>query len=458
VNCTDNKVSYDDKVYVLESLDFHTPSEHTVSGSYYSGEVQFVHTSLSDSSDKLVVSVFLKESLYSIAGTNNEFLSVLWENGGVNAHELSHSTVVSTTNGISPYDSFTPGKQAQYHYTGSLTTPNCTAGVPYFIFEEAITVSQADLELLRNIVTNSTSTNLDSYLNNNRPTQSLNNRTITFLTGGIVSTPAPTVEPTAEPTHMPTDSPVEVHKHLRRPRPMTALVIGSVALAISCCMIVVVGILLYEIMVSFGYDKKLWRYLFGEDDDIAVHGKYKQAPSETDEDDSDEMGNEREDEIELVGQSGNFLIEDGDINLRDNDSYASSTNEKYIDQAIQLHGVSPYDLGHPVRAEHDGYGQHGHDEFRHHGSDTYRVLGMGETHNNVAEIRHAPHLFPENANIDTCAMQTSIVSPLRTAFILAKTKTKMKKEHDQKREPHKKDESGGFLSYFARIDHSATEN
>jgi carbonic anhydrase len=368
VSCATNHVTYDNTTYQLQSLNFHTPSEHSIGGGFYSGEVQFIHQSTTDATDVLVISVFLKQSSYDIPGSHNEFLEVLWESGGNDAEALSTTTTINGSTVVSPYESFTPAKQAQYYYVGSLTTPNCTGDVPYFIFEEPIVVSQADLQLLRNIVSNSTSNRLSADGNNNRPIQPLNNRTITYFAGGIAATSAPTTAPTPEPSHAPTLAPVDQHKHLRRPKPKTALVIGSVALAVSVCMIGVVGVLLYEIIVSYGYDKRIYRFLFEIDDG---GGNYKKAPTADNEDEGDNM--------ELVGQSGELIVpvkvieveytrKDGDA---DDDSIIAGNNN--------------------IKSS----------KF------TKNILVTG-TKPEIVDVRHRPHLFPENATVDAPSIQLTV--------------------------------------------------
>ena len=63
------------------------------------------------------------------------------------------------------------GKAECFHYTGSLTTPPCTEGVNWFIFKEPITVSEAQVKQLQELMP----------MNNYRTTQALNDRIVEVM-------------------------------------------------------------------------------------------------------------------------------------------------------------------------------------------------------------------------------------------------------------------------------------
>ena len=244
-SCSDMLVNYDGVEYILQSLDFHSPSEHTIGGGYYSGEVQFVHRSSSGGS--LIISVLLQEKETAISGTSNDFLATIFALSGGTASGLSNYVSISSNTGINPYTSFTPAQPSQYYYIGSSTTPNCSPSVIYFIFEHPVNVASSDISLLRSAVATLSLNHLSTDGGNNRPLQALGTRIVVRLPGGEVTTSIPTAAPTFT-----TQAPViatagAMRKRLRRPRPDTALLIGAVALGVSVLLIFIFSVFLYNL-------------------------------------------------------------------------------------------------------------------------------------------------------------------------------------------------------------------
>lgn len=131
----------------------HTPSEHTVGGRAYPGELHFVHQ---DAGGRhAVLGVFLQASRRG--GPADELLGELPD-------VLDERRQV-----VAAYDLslLIPRDGAAYRYSGSLTTPDCEQGIDWFVFRRPIRVSPSVLETFR-----------EASGDNARPLQLLNGRTI----------------------------------------------------------------------------------------------------------------------------------------------------------------------------------------------------------------------------------------------------------------------------------------
>lgn len=191
VSCKNLGLTYNSISYTLLQIHFHSPSEHQIGGGFYDSEAHFVHASAGG--DILVIAVLLEESASSIHNTNNSFLNQFWKNGAYFDAEYYSTTP------LNPYTSFLPASRSYFTYTGSLTTPPCTEGVTWIIFEQSIRLSRNDIYLIRNSVATTPSTIISLAGNDNRPIQSLNGRTVRHYTGTTTSTTAPTNMPVSPP-------------------------------------------------------------------------------------------------------------------------------------------------------------------------------------------------------------------------------------------------------------------
>jgi len=140
--------------YTLTQFHFHSPSEHTIDGKHSAMEMHLVHKD---------------------AGGTLAVLAVMINEGKENAQFARLSKYVPKTPGrtksvegvsINAAD-LLPKSQANYRYTGSLTTPPCSEDVSWVIFKEPIEASKEQIENFREII-----------FRNNRPTQPLNGRTV----------------------------------------------------------------------------------------------------------------------------------------------------------------------------------------------------------------------------------------------------------------------------------------
>ena len=120
-------------------------SEHTVNGNRYPLELHFVHEKIGevDSTNRdnyTVIGVFAEAVDMPISG--------VWEQLNISAILSFNATVpVSGLN----YSDLLPSSLDYYHYPGSLTTPNCSEVVQWFVLKEAIKVPNEYLTKLRMI-------------------------------------------------------------------------------------------------------------------------------------------------------------------------------------------------------------------------------------------------------------------------------------------------------------------
>jgi carbonic anhydrase len=141
--------------YKLAQFHFHSPSEHTLDGEHFPMEMHLVHR---DADGKLaVVAVMIAQG-----EENPEFARfgrhVPREPGRADKVEGMH---VDATDLL-------PADQANFRYSGSLTTPPCSEDVAWFLMRQPIEASRRQIDEFRKV-----------YYGNNRPTQPLNGRTIT---------------------------------------------------------------------------------------------------------------------------------------------------------------------------------------------------------------------------------------------------------------------------------------
>lgn len=154
-----SRVSYitiDKKPYKLVSFHFHVPSEHQIEDKRYDMELHLVHK---NKKGKLaVIGVLIK------AGEENELMEELWnflQDDGLEEKEIESIHLLSLI----------PDNRDAFYYSGSLTTPPCTEGVHWIVFESPIDFSNKQIASFYQV-----------YGYNNRPLQPINGRDIYKLT------------------------------------------------------------------------------------------------------------------------------------------------------------------------------------------------------------------------------------------------------------------------------------
>ena len=147
-----SSITVDGEKYDLLQFHFHSPSENTVDGQPYAMEMHLVHKN--DQGQLAVVGVFLK------AGADNAALAKAWDHMPDHAGHTEQAATVS----INPGE-LLPANRAYRRFNGSLTTPPCSEGVKWFVMQDAIEVSAAQVKAFSKVIGA-----------NARPTQPLNGR------------------------------------------------------------------------------------------------------------------------------------------------------------------------------------------------------------------------------------------------------------------------------------------
>jgi len=141
--------------YELVQFHFHHPGEEAVKGKLPDMDVHLVHKS---ADGKLaVIAIRLNEDM----GMPNAVLATLWQHLPATAGAHEKITEMVNPGGLLPAD------RGYWTYTGSLTTPPCTEGVRWFVFEQELGVSRDQLRAFAAL-----------YKMNSRPLQDTHGRRI----------------------------------------------------------------------------------------------------------------------------------------------------------------------------------------------------------------------------------------------------------------------------------------
>lgn len=143
------------KQYELVHLEFHSSSEHTLSGNSLPMEAHLVHRN--ELGQLAIVGMML------IEGRKNPLIDKIWTH--IPEHKNAERMVPGET--INAED-ILPKVFTHYFYVGSLTTPPCTEGVRWYVLNTPIELSREQILEFRK-----------HYSHNNRPIQPLNGRSVT---------------------------------------------------------------------------------------------------------------------------------------------------------------------------------------------------------------------------------------------------------------------------------------
>lgn len=148
-------ITYRGTVYQLTQFHFHTPSEHSVNRQRYPMEMHLVNKATNG--DLLVIALLLAE------GKPNAELTSL-----ARALPARSGETFELDRAHSPdLGSLIPERSHHYFYHGSLTTPPCSEGVQWVLFDTPVQLSKEQVDRFARILGD-----------NHRPLQSVNGREI----------------------------------------------------------------------------------------------------------------------------------------------------------------------------------------------------------------------------------------------------------------------------------------
>ncbi len=125
--------------YDLVEFDFHHPGEEAVRGKLSDMSVHLVHRS---ADGKIAI---LAVRLVEDVSNPNAVLAALWPHLPQTAGQTEKVTDMVSPGGLLPAD---PG---YWTYTGSLSTPPCTEGVRWFVFEQELSLSREQLRIFASL-------------------------------------------------------------------------------------------------------------------------------------------------------------------------------------------------------------------------------------------------------------------------------------------------------------------
>jgi carbonic anhydrase len=149
-----NSIAVGGKQYSLVQFHFHHPSEEKIRGHKHEMVIHLVHK---DSAGNLAVIGLLVKT-----GKENPTIQTLWDNI---PKEVGKEKTVPGVN-INPAD-LLPADHDYYSFAGSLTTPPCSEGVAWMVFEAPVEFSATQIATFSKI-----------YSMNARPIQPTNGREI----------------------------------------------------------------------------------------------------------------------------------------------------------------------------------------------------------------------------------------------------------------------------------------
>jgi carbonic anhydrase len=147
-------LAYQGRRFDLMQIHFHSPSEHTLNGIRYPVELHLVHINKAEAEYTVL-------AFFGFEGRSLNIKAIEQNIPAQTGESLNIGKAIDFSKLFPRH--LTP----RFEYTGSLTTPPCTEGVNWIIFEDPIELSKDTLDVIRQAMP----------VNNYRNTQPLNGRT-----------------------------------------------------------------------------------------------------------------------------------------------------------------------------------------------------------------------------------------------------------------------------------------
>ena len=134
-----NYVLIDGIRYDLKYFNFRSRSEHSLSGQFFPLEGQFYHEN--SSGEMAILSVFFKE------GKSHPYLEGMLQQLPSSKNRQVASTILFDPGHLIPIS------RTHYNYVGSLTTPPCTEGVNWNVFNTPVEMSSSQMQNIKVLYT-----------------------------------------------------------------------------------------------------------------------------------------------------------------------------------------------------------------------------------------------------------------------------------------------------------------
>jgi len=178
VNCENLVMEWKGKTYALVQFHFHTLSEDTLDFQPTAMQMHMVH--LADDGSFAVVGAMIKTDGWK----ENKFLKDIFGAG----FDTNRKVSLNGKQKFNPYQGVLKRAGKFWYYPGSFTTPPCTEGVDFLIAQSPVVTSLSYVTSYMEYLKGSDGAG-NSYGQNHRPIQPLNDRVITtgrFSMGGAV--------------------------------------------------------------------------------------------------------------------------------------------------------------------------------------------------------------------------------------------------------------------------------
>ncbi|XP_044580922.1 carbonic anhydrase 6 isoform X4 [Cotesia glomerata] len=174
-------------------MHFHWGAEHTIDGTRDALELHLVHhdkkyenVSIASQHDDGVAVVAV---LFKLNDDDNDNLYAILKAAESVSQWVGKSSI-EIQRKVIPVHLLPNDRTTFYRYSGSLTTPGCQESVVWFVMTEKLTISESQVEILKNVQTHN-----GTLASNYRPTQEVGDRKVYHHLLGYSSSPISTPTP-----------------------------------------------------------------------------------------------------------------------------------------------------------------------------------------------------------------------------------------------------------------------